>query len=349
MESLAFLDAMLASSGNRLNQKIMGYKYGGIILNWVVRFMIIVFTIYRILFLLMIPTLSVMFKLQVTAYYTASLIIVILCANRRSRVMVFLDDLMTDGDSKHIRRTSIWSFILVLSVFGYAFIMGLIREVYFDDGDVQHKVRAFFTPIPVIMNDFTIIYPLYYVIVFQILSRHQVESLKGMRQDLKANTLNLIKQMNVLKQLANVRSEFEQLFNIIPFIVFGVLFITIQAEIHIIKYNSSGTVAYVTFTSVTYLIETTIEIAVTFFLVLRVCKAKEKINQLITDMIDIMQQRSVTQSYMNGCQLMIDSLKSYQDFHFTGWKLFSIDRYLILAFISSIISYSVLWIQLDTN
>ena len=50
-----------------------------------------------------------------------------------------------------------------------------------------------------------------------------------------------------------------------------------------------------------------------------------------------------------GYQSLIEDLRMDEGFVFTGWFLYTINRYLLLTFLSAIISVSVLLIQMGSG
>ena len=196
------------------------------------------------------------------------------------------------------------------------------------------------------MNEFTVHYPLYYIIVFQMFSRYEMNKLSSMQQEIAAKDINPSRQMTVLKHTASIRLEFEKLFSIIPFIVFGSLFAMMPSGIHNMR---SPTDAIATVNFIHYVIYGSLIMMVVCHLVFRVCKSQQNVKDIISEMIEMIQRSSITETNAKGHQELIDSLKTYQDFWFTGWQLFRIDHQLILSFFSSIVTFSVLLMQLDAT
>ena len=72
-------------------------------------------------------------------------------------------------------------------------------------------------------------------------------------------------------------------------------------------------------------------------------------NEEITGLIRAIQRRNMGRLEETGYQSLIEDLKMDEEFVFTGWFLFTINRYLLLTFLSAIISFTVLLIQMGSG
>jgi hypothetical protein len=154
--------------------------------------------------------------------------------------------------------------------------------------------------------------------------------------------------MDQLKILKATRDKFERLFNIIPFIVLAIAFITIPSTLANIA-RKAKSAEFSTLRNVYYICQNSANCFVILLLVYYASKSREKASNAVEQMIEVIHKRNINSLYTNGSQAVIDALKSYADFSFTGWYLFKMNRSLILTFLSAIISFSVLIIQLGSS
>lgn len=142
--------------------------------------------------------------------------------------------------------------------------------------------------------------------------------------------------------MMNLKEQFERVLNIVPFIMLGQLFITIPCRILNIKNNeTSQLVQWIGYVSFHILILLPI-----YHMVQTVTRCRKSVRDKISELITVLQEKIVKGEQSQANQVLIEELRNGQEFVFTVWFLFPMDRTIILSFVSSIITFSVLLIQL---
>lgn len=340
MDSLPLMDGILTMTGNRLNCRMFGYKITRPV-NWINR--IAFMTSYAYLFyfvVLMDQNASNISITQRIFYFTAGAMTNFIFASRRENIICLLDRIVTPESGRSVRKLSIMAFLAALTMFTAYSVAELTSSLT----STKSSFTAFIAYLPHNLNNYLLHYPLAYVIMFRILTEYEIIELREIRKSLVSLTSSH-NQVCRLKQLEKVRQDFESNLNFIPFVLFGILFLTIPSAMADVS-TLSG---YKTFLGYfLFLILHHASIGFTIILVVAsVTKSRERVNLIVDETIEIIYRSGTHLSPID--QLLIESLKKYQRFSFTGWYLFTIDRSLILTFLSSIVTFSVLLSQLGSS
>ena len=347
MAEHTWLDVLLTMSGNRLSKSMLGIKNMGTVSNWIIRTAIVASYIIKTAYLLMRRNIPLVEIFKHLVYFTAELIIVFVIAKRRTRIITFIKSSACSPTSLTRICISSLIYLAVISllhlVLEFAYLMRrrnmtVIRLLVLL-GNMVHFICNYF-----------ICYPLFYIISLKMFSSYELRQTSAIRRQILACNVHPVKLMKDMKQLSIMRNEFEQLFNIIPFILLSILFVDIPAALLDINNDKRNTdriylIIYICY----YIVDTGLYFMLALFLVHNVSRSAERTYEAASELIEIIQDKNLIHLYSNGWQSVIDSLKLYQNFSFTGSKLFRIDHNLVLTFVSAIITFSVLLIQLQTS
>ena len=346
MFSLPYLDALLTISGNRLNDKLFGFKYTGIVLNWIVRVAITVIYVQEVIdtarFNSINATLS---DLQELLLNSTGVLILLLFAYRRARIKHLLRHMTCQESSRSVRCFTLFSLLLAIGLLMLQITSDFVEAAVLHRRHLYEHVwgilKKTLMSSPTELNAYIFFYPFFYITVLKIFSYHELRQLQQLNQNL--TIIIPFKVMKNIKALSQMRSELEHLFNVVPFFLFGVFFFIIpEAIISIARYDAK----FDDSRSIFLTIHISYLIVVAILLLRQVCNSRDRVRDMVTQLIEIIHQTHATRLNTNDYLALTDALKSYADFSFTGWYLFRIDRSLVLTFVSSIITFSVLLIQL---
>ena len=198
----------------------------------------------------------------------------------------------------------------------------------------------------VILNQFAVFYPLLYLTCIRLLSAHEVKHIQKIKSLINSGMKDVISIMRQRNGVTSLKREFERLLSVVPFAMLGHMFITIPGGI--INLTSSSK-SQVVSEWLQYTLFHGIVLVLIYQLVQTVTRCQEKVRDMISELILCIQEKSIKDPQTRGYQSLIDGLIMDQQFVFTGWYLFPIHRSIILSFVSSIITFSVLLIQLASN
>lgn len=176
-----------------------------------------------------------------------------------------------------------------------------------------------------------------YLIIFYALFKAKANLLLSI--GFNANRrLQIISIQEVCKKILSLHSMFESAFSIFPFMTISNLFFTISQDIYFIKsvsrdYSLAGWFAF----------DSLIKIISSLALIITTNHLKSKIQNYASDICENIQadlkleifDKFVLMKEINGCV----------NLPITGWRMFSIDLTLILAFLSSTVTFTILFIS----
>lgn len=342
MDGLTFLDATLILAGNRLNHKFMGCKIGNI-LNWMIRAAITSSTL-----LVMIiyresrrhePYIQ---HLQIMLRLPAGLMLMFLFAYRRTRVKRLIRQVIDCGIPKSL--TFLTASCFVTAIIFLSFHVMTQLAISLQEASVGSALWQTIQCVPYQMNEYLVLYPAFYITVMKILVDYELKLLHRMKDKILSGTSRPLNLMKELHAMVEMNREFEYLFNIIPFVQFGIIFITIPAAV--VEIRHGGNLAMIQ--SVYFGIENASFFLFISLLVYHACRSKDRVSESVASIIELIHERHLNQLYTHGYHTLNNTLKSYAKLSFTGWYLFNIDRSVVLTFLSSIVTFSVLLIQLES-
>ena len=259
------------------------------------------------------------------------------------RLIKFVAD--DDLTSKRIRRSTLRALILISSYMIYKLVLHYLLMQSYRMGNLL-TTFFFLVSIPIILNQYMAFYPLLYLTCIQLLTAYEVEHIQKIKILINSGMRDVMSILRQRNGITSLKREFESLLSIVPFAMLGNMFITIPGGILSITsstkpQNISDWLEYALFHGlVLFLI---------YQLVLTVSRLQEKVRDTTSELILCIQEKSIKDPQTRGYQSLIDGLIMDQQFVFTGWYLFPINRTIILSFVSSIITFSVLLIQLASN
>ena len=321
MELLASLDAILTLSGNRLSGRLWGLRIGAPI-NWINRILFVAMIFYYLFthIIMSEKTRPVIAIIQKVTYLCTGLVTLILVTCRRRKIIRLLETI--DRDSVHAVRTfGMRCFAIAIGMF--IVVSGV--QLFFSITQQDHYMGLINFMVYVVYNanNYMLHYSLVYLIVLKIITDYAIRQIREMQNGITqpACTARCLSQ---LKHLSFVQAEFERIFNFIPFVLFGVLFLTIPSAITEIMRHIRGAIP-VTFLVVFLLLHHVTMVLMIVLIVRNVCKSRESVAYEVTAAIEMI-YRSDIGKLSTMSQLLIDSLKSYRKLSFTGWYLFTIDQ-----------------------
>lgn len=348
MTAYTCMDAILTFSGNRLSSRLFGFRKLGTICNFFMRSLILTASTTFVLSSLFHTSKNqTLDLLQSMTYLMSGLLATILFAIRRTQIKSLIQSIALEGTNDRIEKMALLFLIFKVATMALDYVATMLRLVMGERMAITQTMIAASSLI-VHTNHYLINYPLVYVIVMRVLASSQVKELRTIRHLVgKKEPLVLT---HCVKRVSAVRQEFERLLNFIPFTLFAVLFVSIpDAVTSIAKLSTTVPGSLVARFALHQVLQLQAAIILIIFLVVYyACKSKEEMDEAAAEVMDYLNERFHKNLETIGYQTLTQSLKEYQNFSFTGWTLFTIDRQLILTFLSSVISFSVLLIQLQS-
>ena len=145
--------------------------------------------------------------------------------------------------------------------------------------------------------------------------------------------------------------EFEQMFNIIPFCIFGLLFITLPTIISGIKHDwINQKEDHLTYDAANYAMFHLITFTYILLMWLGACNSRRQVDKQRQQLMDQLQCISMAQGnrlQLQGIDTLLSCMRQEQSFKLTGLRMFTLNESLMISFAASIITFSVLLIQLQ--
>lgn len=349
MNHSTYLDMILGMGGNRLSRRMFGSRILCNIVLWIIRAAITATTIdftVRALFSESSRPKPILVRLYVVIGMPTGALVMALYAYRSKQIAILLGQVSNSSSKGRRKWLPIFSVVfLTTAIICKSMLQFFISRL---NKDARESLWDTLIVLPYHMNDYRLLYPLFYTIMVDLFSDYEVHALHQMTQQVTSTVASdQLKLMSDLKNLKATRDKFEQLFSIIPFIMFAFAFLTIPFTITDMARKASF--GFSTLVNVYYIIENICNALVIILVMYVSCNSREKVRNVIENMIETIQKRDICYPLSSSSQVVIESLKSYADFSFTGWYLFKIDRSLILTFLSALISFSVLLLQLGSS
>ena len=200
-----------------------------------------------------------------------------------------------------------------------------------------------------VMHQFLVNYPIYYIVIFKILTDHEHRHIQMLTKSVKNDVRDINKLLEERDLMNSLKHEFERLFNFIPYVLFGGLFASIPATFLSLFQGVEDKKSYAIQELVLFLSVHVFIFILLFCLVQNVSQAQDSVQEAISGLIRVIQRRNICRLQETGYHTLIEDLRMNEKFVFTGWFLFTINRYAFLSFISAVISFSVLLIQIGRN
>ena len=351
---LGIYDVILTITGNRLNDKLLGSRVLALVVQWLMRVSVTASTVYLAKNWLLASSTISMARLIDQSFVSCCFLHMLLFAWRRQRIRCFLQRISDLESEKSIRRISIVScLIVVVSLSFQVTTTAVIVAQTF--GDATAGIRMALLGTPLNINNFFIIYPLYYLLVIKILTLFQVKRLslirRSMMQALADDSGNTIQRLSwQMQECVAAMQSFEQLFNVIPFTGCAFLFIMVPGSVAQVREGTKAKKQFMAdFQAVIGAIFHVVVITLILTIVRAACQAKQATSAAVKQVLQAIDQVSRDKAMTGDQRSLVRELSDFRDMPFTGLFLFTIDGSLVLSFLSSLISFSVLLCQLTAS
>ena len=198
----------------------------------------------------------------------------------------------------------------------------------------------------VLLVDYRLMHPLLYVHVLRLVTLFEESRLKQLTQRIQEQQVpDYGHLMRAAKGLDRARQSFDQLFNLIPFTLFALSFLSIPNTIANLRTQLDLQGIKMSSHILTHLMTT----AVMALLVWTADRSQARIRSGIREVRDALEEKHASRVQTLGYQGLVDQLTRYEGSGLTGGGLFSVDRRLVLSFLSAHITITVLIIQLESG
>lgn len=214
------------------------------------------------------------------------------------------------------------------------------------------------TNIPVIASNclLTVIYSTYsstwyslmvlaYLFVLLMLQRMSLSILSSFEDRTKFSSRDLIQLRLIWRQVKSLRYEFDVIFSLLPFLWSVYMFAYCTSLAFRLQFGAYGAKTSIKLTIIAFLL-----LSIRCLPILTVIFINRYYNLLLTNSVSAFTTRLITscqdKAARSDRESLIKELENNIDLELTAWKLFSFDRSFILGFLSSIVSFAVLFLQL---
>ena len=269
---------------------------------------------------------------------------------RSKRIKQLLSSLSTSisyDSVTRVKRQSQW--FLCLSMLAVLIDVGTSYGAHWSDyREIATTLIALTIELPLCLNQFFVVYPSFYLCLLQLLTDYEVSQLRlMMKVDMSLDSGTGMKaMMSRRERVKEMKQEFESLLNFIPFTLFALPFSTIPGMVSGVTQERGLLSMY---SGLSYAATHTWIFLFIVLIVIRVSKARRETTHASAQVISLLQQRFTGRLHETGFQSLIEELRIDQEFSFTGCSLFDIATRLIPPFCSSLVTMSVLLIQLSAK
>ena len=351
-DTVSLMDVLLTMAANRLDSKLFKTRKLGTLLNWCLRLLLLMSVSAQACYIC-----QELGKIKRMTPYGLTAVNMVFMTAASATVFAFrrhdiekLVKVLTHGHRATRYQKNLCVIGLVLA-FIYI-ICGLCGWVHMGQSMSQDNVDVLMfvlMMVPSELNQFTIVYPVVYAVVLDMMTQYELHSLNSMMKNLVSGQ-SAIAMIRERKHVMRMKQTFEQLFSIIPFAMLALPFITVPGTISRISDQGISGLGPVAPGEVVFFVTIHVGFAVVIILLIEcVTRARNIIKERISEVIFLMQERFAHQLHSTGHQALIDELKADQEFRFSGWHLFSIERTVYLVFMSALVSTTVLVIEVENN
>ena len=358
-DRLCFMDTMLTLVGNRLDERLFGIRGLGSVCNHMMRLLI---TLSAIAYLTIVvesveedggfTALTVMETINMVT----GVAVMLLMTRRRRRMRKWLTRLQNCellGDLRGYSLLNQNHLLLSVNVLFVCFKL-VIQLILCLDAEYEgwELVLMLSLHLFLSLNQFDVTYPIVYRICVKMMTEQRVHHLKQVTHKLnETGVLDVLRVMQERDQLHSLKQEFEAIFNPIPFILFSMLFVTIPGEVagHGV-FNDPWSDRATTILTISFIVHHAILMLMVWTVVQAASDCQDESSDALALLIRSLDRSSIT---VTGRRVSVDALRRQllweQELALTGYKLFDVHRSVLLPFISSIISFSVLLVQLTSS
>lgn len=349
MDGLSLLDFLMTLVSNRFNPRLFGVRRLGSMCNCFIRTAIMASTvrvIFGIVQQITYDPKQLAYNIMNFMEITAAIVLIIVFAIRRKRLRCLIAYLLRQQlpVSRSISLIAIFS--VTLSVVVQIYVEAAINSQWIT-GFALFKEVAFI--MPVMINNYGVVYPALYVTVLDLVTHYEMNFMRAQLLRLKQDgDIDARKVMTDRRHIMEMKAEFESLLNLVPFCQFAILFQSIPGVVVGVHTHIGQGSPYAVLEIIFFTVAHVSVFLFLYFIVSRVVKAKRDVNQLCSDLIHGLQDGR-HDLFATRYQSLIEKLRADMGFQFTGWNMFTIDQSVWLSFLSSIITFSVLLIQLASS
>lgn len=344
---IPLFDVILTLGGNRLDPQLFKSRRAAAVVQVIVRFVLVSSAVIFLCNDLQKGQTYSLDFLNRRVLESCCVLHMMLFAKRRQRIRLWLTHVTDQQSMICLKAYSIKLFVFYASFIGYQL---LIESVFlFSVSSVTvADFRDFAISIPFMLNNYMIVYPLFYLLMIKILTRFQVKRLQAIAvQTKKAQLVDFRKMLNQLRVITDAHQEFERLFNVIPFSLMATMFSLIPSAVSFIEHSArQHDSARVSLGVIHLATGNVFLISMICSLIYAACHSKRETAKASRQANDALVQ-TVAASTPTTAQLQVmDDLKRIEFLPLTGLGLFNVTPSLILTFFSSLITFSVLICQL---
>ena len=337
---LSLLDVTLTLCGNRLSDRLFGSQRLASLVTSMTRLLQVLAVVYfayeNVSFFASGSDVTADDVSDIIMTSISSCMVAVVAVRRLPMKRLMRQLVVSQATEQLIKRKCRW-FLLM-------YVIGLITDVsatilgYMTENAWTAVKRTLFL-LPLLMNQFITVYPAFYLSVWQLLSDHEMMQMKFMcNSDATANDM-MARRRKVMK----LKEQFESLFNFVPLVMFLLPFTTIPGMVADVSVNRGAQSVYYSFS---YAATHTWMIIFIVLIVKQARDSHQQASQATANLISIIQQKYAGRLHETSMQSLIDQLRIDQEFKLTGSSLFVVDTQLIPSFCSSLVTMSVLVIQL---
>lgn len=347
---LFLLHFMLTLIGYRMHSKMFGVRKLGNVYNWTMRCILIASSVW----LAKQNIQSIVRKGRLTPRNIMNFVMqiitiaaIIVYGQRLERIKRLLRSMIVRKSCvDRVRTLSLVSLIVCMVVMVTELVVSVLVELEESD-DYWSAVWRIMLEFPDHVNVFHVIYPAWYLVSLTVITDYEVLRLQSIQEGVRMEGAAAVdKSLRLRDTVMHVKQEFECLFNIIPFIMFAIPFTTIPEMVNSVRKEiARGGASNAAFDLAFYVNIHASLFIMMMLLVNCVNRCKEQVDQTSDAVIRCLQSQSL-KAPQPCIHLLIEQLRQDQGFSYTGWRMFTIDRCLPLAFLSSLVSMSVLVVQL---
>ena len=342
------LDCLLTLSGNRLSSRCFGHRRWGDYLNLVTRVVLILATgeqLRRISLKIMRHKNLPPLQLSVLAFVVAGLGNTCLFAFRRQDIKSLILRLLVNVEWRPTR----WPLACACVALSVTLAIDVTVAVTGSSNAADLVISAAAMCLSD-SNMFFVYHPILYVAVLQLFTRYEIQRLERMAQGILQEQSTPWKWMQEVQLLAHTRRRFDRLFNVVPFILLALPFLTLPTFVASLSRRSSGASASDkvngVFEALSFALPHAAIATSILFLVRSVEAAGDVRDEQISRVIACIHERKLTRLYTEGWQPLVHQLQQLQRMQLTVGGMFPLEKSVILSFLSSLISISVLVVQL---
>lgn len=276
---------------------------------------------------------------------------------RASSMLNYLDTLVTEGclTKEQLLRSRLHSFIVFPLIF-----IGIIHKLAFDGTVSKYdRVQQFqdllgfpkniladifawiYFAIDSFYQEWSVMCAFTYIIFLNLHHKARINIISKFslhHEGINSNLLTTLRQMNTM------HGSFESIFSPLPFLSVSQEFLTltqytIYYSIHPVSTTSEFLIVAIKYIRIFY------HLLFVFSIIYFINRFNDQLDSLVQEITLTVNHHPRFDSLTK--MLLIDKVLKMSKQKFTAWNMFNLDRGLILSFLSSLITFNVLFVQID--